>query len=189
MLPRLGYFLVLGWLSACAATSGPGAGMPALEVSVVDDRGEALAEVPIHAHGRELGRSGPSGTTQLPRASLRPGGRLAAECPEAYRPAAPVVLPSDATLLPLPHRVQFVCRPRLRTLALVAYAPTARGSLVQADAQPLGRVGNDGTLHAVLRRPPGAVLTLSLETAPRQVRRITIGDRDEILLFDATQPE
>jgi hypothetical protein len=32
------------------------------------------------------------------------------------------------------------------------------------------------------------VLTLSLETAPRQVRHIAVSDRDEILLFDATQP-
>jgi hypothetical protein len=40
----------------------------------------------------------------------------------------------------------------------------------------------------VLRRPPGAVLTLSLEAAPRQTRRVEVGDRDEIILFDATQP-
>jgi hypothetical protein len=162
------------WLGACSQQ-----GTRELELTVVDDRGEALAEVPVHADTRLLAHSDAAGKLRLPADRLPPNAKLVATCPEAYRPAEALSLAQ-----PRSPSLQFVCRPRLRTLAVVAYAPTAVGALLRADAQALGRVAPDGTLHAVLRRPPGASFQLSLESHPALTRRVQVRDRDEIVVLD-----
>jgi hypothetical protein len=172
-------WFVLGWLSACSTEPSSGG----VRVSVVDDRGEALAEVPIALDTRVLARSDVHGAAQFGPRSLAAGGVLRAQCPQAYRPATSASLRKGA---PWPRRLQFVCRPRLRTLAVVAYAPSAQGAMLRADQQALGRIAADGTLHAVVRRAPGASFTLALESGgPNQA--VSVRDRDEIILFDATR--
>lgn len=171
--------LVLACLAACS--SAPAA--HGVRVSVVDDRGEALAEVPIVLDVRALARSDIHGVAQLGQRALAAGGALRAQCPQAYRAPTPVSLLRGVAL---PRRLQFVCRPRLRTLAVVAYAPDAQGAMLRADEQPIGRIAADGTLHAVLRRPPGASFTLALESGGLR-RPVSVRDRDEIIVFDATQ--
>lgn len=163
------------WLVGCARDSER-----ELELLVVDDRGEGLAEVLVRADGDPLARSGADGKLTAVRARLKPGGSLTAECPEAYRPAAPLALSEPL----LPRSLQLVCRPRLRTLAVVAYAPHAVGALLRADAQALGRVAPDGTLHAVLRRPPGVTVELRLEAEAELRRSVAVRDRDEIVVID-----
>ena len=173
--------LALAWLVLLGGPLGCARSEPALlEVVVVDDRGEALAEVPLQRDGALLARSDAHGRARFERERLTRGTSLAARCPEAYRPAAPVSLAAGS----LPRTVQFVCRPRLRTLALIAYAPGSQGALLRADAQSLGRIAADGTLHTVLRREPGASVTLTLESEPAHTRSIEVRDRDEIILFD-----
>jgi hypothetical protein len=88
-----------------------------------------------------------------------------------------------------------VCRPKLRTIALVVHAPSARGLLVRADQQSLGRIDDQGVLHAVLRKAPGSTLSLAVERAveahapseaPRLASRqaLVVEDRDRVVLFD-----
>lgn len=171
------------FLLACGVACSSASPVDGLRVSVVDDRGEALAEVPIALDARPLARSDMHGAAQLSPRVLARGAALSAQCSQAYRAPTPVLLPHATEL---PRRLQFVCRPRLRTLAVVAYAPSALGAMLRADEQPIGRIAPDGTLHAVLRRPPGASFTLALEG--RDLRRpVSVRDRDEIILFDATQ--
>jgi hypothetical protein len=172
-------WIVLAWLTACA--SPPLAS--SVRVSVVDDRGEALAEVPIALGARVLAHSDVHGAAQLGQHALAAGGALRAQCPQAYRSAKSVALSHGAAL---PRRLQFVCRPRLRTLAVVAYAPGAQGAMLRADQQALGRVAADGTLHAVVRRAPGASFTLALEGGG-VVQAVSVRDRDELIFFDATR--
>jgi hypothetical protein len=185
--------LALGWLALLVGPLGCARSEPvaALSVVVVDDRGEALAEVALvllargtarvgQRDGALLARSDARGRASLQHAQLSQGTSLSVRCPEAYRPAAPVPLAAGA----LPRTLQFVCRPRLRTLALVAYAPGSAGALLRADAQGLGRIAPDGTLHTVLRRAPGTRVALTLETEPARTRTIEVHDRDEIILFD-----
>src|SRR5688572_12933121 len=152
----------------------------AIELSVVDDRGETLAEVPIRADGELVARSDADRSVKISRERLQGRAALHAECPEAYRPASPQTLTQQR----LPRQLQFVCRPRLRTLGVVAYAPSAPGAALRADAQSLGRVAADGTLHAVLRRPPGAAVQLSLDTDPPLTQLVKVRDRDEIVFVD-----
>jgi hypothetical protein len=160
---------------------------PELVLSVRDDSGGPLAEVPVLAAGRRLGASDAQGSF---RYALAPRERLRVEvrCPEAYRPAPPqaFVLPEAAQPL------VFICRPRLRTLAVVALAPSARGLMLRAGAQNLGRIDDSGVLHAVLRRAPGSTVLLSLEgralAEVSATRTLVVEDRDGIVLFDPARP-
>lgn len=171
---------LLTGLIGCAPAPGSGP----LELSLVDDRGEPLAEAAFLVDGKPVARSDAHGGARLAAHQLRDDSQLGAACPEAYRPAPPVRLASGRAR---PPRLQFVCRPRLRMLAVVAFAPGAQGAPLRADGQVLGRVAADGTLHAVLRRPPGAALTLTLEATPGLIQAVRVRDRDEIVLLDATR--
>ena len=188
-MPALSRCLALAWLALLVGPLGCARSEPpaAVSVVVVDDRGEALAEVALVLLGQRddalLGRSDAQGRASLERGQLSQGMSLSVRCPEAYRPAAPVSLAAGS----LPRTLQFVCRPRLRTLALVAYAPGSTGALLRADAQGLGRIAPDGTLHTVLRRAPGSRVALTLETQPAHTRTIEVQDRDEIILFDTAR--
>jgi hypothetical protein len=158
-------------------------------VVVRDDGAEPLAEVTIEAAGRVLGMTDAQGQLQL---ALPPETTVDARCPEAYRPVAAqrVVAERERGVL------TFVCRPRLRTIAVVVSAPAARGLTLRADAQSLGRVDDQGLLHAVLRRAPGSKLSLSLaaRSADREevfaTRTLEVEDRDRVVVFDteATGP-
>lgn len=171
---------LLTWLHALSSLAACTRDARDLELIVVDDRGEALAEVALHADGDTVGRSDAEGKLRLPSSHWQQGATLQAECPEAYRAARPQRVEARAK-----GPLQFVCRPKLRTLAVVAHAPGAVGALLRADGQPLGRVAADGTFHAVLRRAPGASFQLTLEAQPALTRRVQVRDRDEIVLLDA----
>jgi hypothetical protein len=159
-----------------------------LVVYVRDDNGGALAEVPVLANDAPLGVSDAQGTLRVARA-VRGALRVVVRCPEAYRAATAQrfdPLSSQAGLF-------FVCRPKLRTLALVVHAPSAAGLLVRADAQSLGRLDAQGLLHAVLRRPPGSTLALALVARadeegapPSATEKLVVEDSDRIVLFDPT---
>lgn len=151
----------------------------AVVVEVRDDGGEPLAEVPVHAAGRLLGATDAQGRL---RSVLTPEGQVVARCPEAYRP----VPPRDATEA-RSGTLTFVCRPRLRTIAVVVRAPAARGLTLRADEQSLGRLDEQGLLHAIVRRAPGTQLSLLLagrgaEPVARQT--LAVEDRDRVVLFE-----
>lgn len=149
----------------------------ALVLEVREDNGEPLAEVPIHASGRPLGVTDAQGRLRV----LGKHASVVARCPEAYRPAA-----AQSTEAASNAKLTFVCRPRLRTIAVVVHAPRARGLTLRADEQSLGRVDEQGFLHAVVRRAPGAQLSLLLgERGAEAVARRTlpVEDRDWVVLF------
>jgi hypothetical protein len=160
-----------------------------IDVTVTDDAGDPLAEVPLTVdelpskHTDAVGKASLSVSAGLDRRI-----RIAAVCPEAYRPSEPrTVAMAGAGRLEL----RFQCRPRLRTLAVVVNAPRAQGLTMRADGESIGKIGADGTLHAVLKRTPEAELRLMLDTssAPQlrpqnPVQDVVVPDRDEILVFD-----
>jgi len=160
-----------------------------IDVMVTDDSGDALAEVPLSVDEGVGKRSDAEGKARLTvSAPLDRRLRVRALCPEAYRAAEPrVVSVAGGPRLEL----RFRCRPRLRTLAVVVSAPNAAGLTVRADGEPIGKVAVDGTLHAVLKRPPDAELRLMLDTssAPQlrpqnPVEEVVVPDRDEIVVFN-----
>jgi hypothetical protein len=160
-----------------------------IEVSVTDDSGDPLAEVPVSVDDQVPKRSDANGKASLTvSATLERRVRVGALCPEAYRSSEPrTVSMAGAAMLEL----RFQCRPKLRTLAVVVNAPHAEGLLMRADGEPIGKIGADGTLHAVLKRPPEAELRLMLDTsaAPQlrpqnPIEDVLVPDRDEIVVFD-----
>lgn len=149
-----------------------------LWVQVSDDGGEPLAEVPVHAGGRLLGATDAQGRLR----TLGMSAGVLARCPEAYRP-----LPPQRAKDAVGATLTFVCRPRLRTIALVVHAPAARGLTLRADDQGLGRVDEHGLLHAVVRRAPGTKVSLSLAergSPPLAQRELLVEDRDRVVLFE-----
>ncbi len=151
----------------------------ALLLQVDDDGGEPLAEVPLYASGRLIGATDAHGRL---RRVLAPRADVVARCPEAYRPSPPQTV-KDAAHATL----TFVCRPRLRTIAVVVHAPAARGLPLRADEQSLGRVDEQGLLHAVVRRAPGTKLSLLLAergALPVARRELRVEDRDQVVLFE-----
>jgi hypothetical protein len=187
MSPLMRSLRVLGpALLACAAAwalvalclGGVSTRNRALVLEVREDSGEPLAEVPIHASGRPLGVTDAQGRLRV----LGEHARVVARCPEAYRPAT-----AQSTEAASNSKLTFVCLPRLRTIAVVVHAPFARGLTLRADEQSLGRVDEQGLLHAVVRRAPGTQLSLSLAergAQPVARRTLPVGDRDQVVLFE-----
>lgn len=160
-----------------------------IDVAVTDDSGDPLAEVPVSVDDSITKRSDSNGKASLTvSAALDRRVRIRALCPEAYRSSEPrTVSVSGGVRLEL----RFQCRPKLRTLAVVVNAPHAEGLLMRADGEPIGKIGADGTLHAVLKRPPEAELRLMLDTSSAPLLRpqnpvedVLVPDRDEIVVFD-----
>jgi hypothetical protein len=161
-----------------------------LDVTVRDDAGRPLSDLAIEVDGVHVATSDATGraraTIHAPRA-----GRLAVatRCPEGYRAPLARSLPLGRDTPRL--QVALVCRPSLRTLVVAVRAPAVAGAWLRADGQPLGRVEADGTLHALLTRPPDSELRLSLDTSafPRLLpqhpaRDVRVADRDELIVFD-----
>jgi len=195
------------WARACL---GAPASPLELVVYVRDDSGEALAEVPVLLSGRALGVT--DGQGRLVRSlALGPAAQqVQAQCPEAYRTAAPRTLdlaglrPRGGARFDLAvllargtarfdgsrREVALLCRPRLRTIALVVHAPSASGLTLRADHKPVGRLDEDGVLHVILRRPPGAKVALTLDPrapalpGPAQTSTLFVEDRDRVVLFE-----
>lgn len=168
------------WALIALCLGGPGNRDGSLDVAVRDDSGEPLAEVPIHASGRPLGVTDTQGRL---RRVLAGRVSVVARCPEAYRPAPAQTAASGPTR----HQLTFVCHPRLRTIAVVVHAPAARGLVLRAEEQSLGRIDHRGLLHAIVRRPPGSQLHLLLAAGsaePLARRTVRIEDRDRVVLFE-----
>lgn len=163
-----------------------------LVVQVRDDGAEPLAEVTVLAAGPRLGTTDAQG---MLRRVLAHGARVQVQCPEAYRSLPAQTFDAGRAVL------TFVCRPKLRTIAVVVHAPAAPGhtlfcspadprASIRADQQSLGRLDDQGILHAVLRRPPGSTLSLSLEASSGEssaavaTRKLVVEDRDRVVLFE-----
>lgn len=180
---------LIALLMACAETQAPAD--VRLQVTTRDDWGAALANVPVAVDGQVVASSDAAGRAQVGLSARAGRVRVSASCPEGYRSPDPRSLPLKASARQPSLELEFVCRPELRTLLLVVRAPEAAGFVVRADGEPIGTVGRDGTLHALLRRKPEAELRLTLDTSaapdlvPRNpVREIQVADRDDILVFD-----
>jgi hypothetical protein len=162
-----------------------------LVVRVEDDQGVPQRAVSVELDGVPSATTGDAGTASITLQTYANRIQIAAHCPEGYNSPDPRSVPLSRSGRQPPLELRFVCRPAMRTLLLVVRAPQAAGLSVLADGESLGTVNADGTLHAVLRRPPEAVIRLMLDTSalPRAVpanpvREIRVADRDEILVFD-----
>lgn len=177
-------------LSACPAAS-PSEGARLLRVVVRDDRGQALPDVPVEVEGLSATSTAADGSASI---SLGPTGapraRVAVNCPAAYRAVEPRHVVRTRALSSSTLELAFVCRPRLRTLAVVVRAVGGEGLVLRADGEALGEVAADGTLHVVLERPPESELRLMLDTGDRPLtprnpaRELRVADRDELVVFD-----
>jgi hypothetical protein len=158
-----------------------------LAVQVRDDGGDPLAEVSVTFADRALGTTDAQGALRVSLVEPARSGPIRALCPEAYRSASAQTL--QAANARAAHT--FVCRPKLRTLAVVVQREQARGFTLRADRQNLGRLDDHGILHAVVRRPPGSTLSLTLEARAGEAsdaavtRRVLVEDRDRVVLFDS----
>jgi hypothetical protein len=182
------------WLNAASLCLLAGCAQPVsarLEVAVTDDGGRPLAGAVVEVDGVRVASSTRQGLASATVHAPRPGRMsVAVRCPAGFRsPAArSVPLVADTPRLEL----ALACRPAARTLAVAVRAPAAPGAWVRADGQPIGQLGADGTFHGLLVRPPGSELRLAIDTGEHPelrpqhpVRQVQVGDRDEIVVFDA----
>jgi hypothetical protein len=161
-----------------------------LDLSARDDGGRALSGLAFEVDGVRVATSDAAGSARATIHAAR-AGRLSVSvhCPEGYRKAAARSLPLGPDTPRL--EVHLVCRPSLRTLVVAARVPAAPGAWLRVDGQPLGRIEPDGTLHAILTRPPDSDLRLSLDTSAfptlspqHPARDVHVADRDELIVFD-----
>lgn len=183
---RLLSALALGLACACNAPVGR-----ALTVVAHDERGLALPRLAVEIDGVPVTRTDRDGRARI---SLGTEGqaraRIAVGCPEGSRESSPRYVARQAEGASARIELSFVCRPALRTLAVVVRAVGGAGSVLRVDGEPLGTVASDGTLHAVVQRAPDTELQLMLDTGtlsvrPRNpLREFRLADRDELLVFD-----
>lgn len=185
---------LLAWLALGAAGSACTHDVPTarvVRIQVTDDDARPLAGVPIELDGISATKTGTDGSARISLAPTGPArARIGVACPTGSREVAPRhvlrALAGDAARLEL----TFLCRPALRTLAVVLRAPGGAGLWLRADGEPLGRVAADGTLHATLERAPESELRLLLDTGDRPVsprnpvHQVRVADRDELVVFD-----
>jgi hypothetical protein len=162
-----------------------------LRVLVRDERTEPLAGVAVEVEGIRTTSTGADGTATVSLAGEgAPRARVAVLCPSHLCAAAARHVARSATAGAATLELTFVCRPRLRTVLVVARVSGGEGLTLRADGAPLGTVDADGTLHARLQRPPDSDLRLMLDTGQRALspqnpaREIRLGDRDELVVFE-----
>lgn len=160
-------------------------------VRAQDDHGTAIVGAAVDVEGIATVRTAADGTARVSLSARgSPRARVGVTCPAAYRPLEPRHVLRQPTAGSTPLELSFVCRPKLRTLVVVARAEGGAGLVLRADGAPVGTLGSDDTLHAVLRRPPDSDLRLLLDTGerpltPRQpTRELRVADRDEVVVFD-----
>lgn len=182
--------LLLAALSGCSIAP-PAEGARLLRVVVRDDRGSVLSNVPVEVEGLAATTTAADGTARVSLGSEgAPRARVAVICPADYRPVEPRHVVRTRALSSTTLELAFVCRPRLRTLAIVVRAVGGEGLVLRADGEALGQVAADGTLHVVLERPPESELRLLLDTSDRALvprnptRELRVADRDELVVFD-----
>jgi len=186
--------LKLGWLLVAVLAAGCfGREETAVRllVRVSDDQGAAQASVPVELDGVQTATTDKEGRATVTFVARANRVQLAVHCPSGFQSPEPRSVPLPRQGRQPPLELTFACRPLRRTLLLVVRAPEAAGMPVLADGESLGNVTAEGTFHAVLQRPPEAVLRLTLDTssAPRfvpqnPVREVRVADRDEIVVFD-----
>ena len=162
-----------------------------VQVRVEDDRGAALAGVAVELDGIIATTTGRDGVARVSLgADGMPRARVAVLCPPKFRSLAPRHIARLRTGSAPPLELSFRCRPKLRTVVVVARVTNGEGLMVRADGAPIGTIGTDGTLHARLLRPPQSDLRLMVDTADRALtprnpaREFRIADQDELLVFD-----
>jgi hypothetical protein len=191
----LGFCLALMGIPYGSACSSPLEPQEALISLIVrDERGRALANTALEIDGVLAMHTDAQGRARVTLQGRRPKRvHLQVRCPHGHQAVEPRSVPVSPHGRQPPLELDFVCRPASRSLLIVVRAPLASGLPVLADGASIGSVGPDGTLHALLQRPPGSELRLTLDTsaeprlAPQQpVREITVGDSDELVVFDQT---
>jgi len=183
---------LLGWLlslAACAASRAPQEAH--FQLTVQDDQGEPQANVPVVIDGAQVASTDAHGEASVIFQANANRARLAVMCPAGFLSPEPRSVPLARTGRQPPLELQLTCRPEQRSLLLVVRAPQAIGLPVLADGEVIGHVAEDGTLHAILRRAPGSELRVTLDTSAKPqllpqhpVREISVGDRDELIVFD-----
>ena len=162
-----------------------------LRVQARDEDGQPLAGLAVEIDGVFATRTSDSGGARISlSADGAPRARVAVRCGDGQREVPARQVQRTCAEASAPLELSFLCRPRVRTLAVVVRAPGGQGLLVRADGEPLGRIEADGTLHGILSRAPDAELRLSIDTGelpltPREpVHVVQIPDRDELVVFD-----
>lgn len=178
---------LFAWMACTSEPPSP----RVVRVTIYDDGARSLAGVAIEIDGVTATKSGADGSANISLAPRGPGrARIRVGCPASMRPAEPRYVPRVAKGSTAKLELAFVCRPKLRKLLVVARAPGAEGLTLRADGEPVGQVGADGTLHALIERAPGSDVRLLLDTGERQLspvrptRELHVGDHDEIFVFD-----
>lgn len=185
----LTFFVLLASLCACTQPAREPVSV-GLELTVMDDMKRRIANVPIDVDGALVATSDAQGEARATVHASQSGRvQVSVRCPEGYESPASRSLPlaSDHHAFQL----DLVCVPLQRRLAVVVRAPLAEGAWVRVDGQALGRIAEDGTLHAEIKRPPDTPIRLSIDTTqlPRlvpqhPVRELRVTNRDEIIVFD-----
>lgn len=162
-----------------------------IEVTVHEDQGPPMVGIPISVNGSSGRTTGAEGKVLVDLQLDSPRVRLEAACPAGFHSPEPRSLPVGKTEALQRLQVQFACRPTKRSLLLVVRAPQVAGTQVLVDGEPIGAVGDDGTLHAVIRRVQGSDVRFSLDTSsfpnllPQYpTRAIHVADQDELVVFD-----
>ncbi|MFT3928090.1 MAG: hypothetical protein QM778_36515 [Myxococcales bacterium] len=188
-LRRALFGLALMFTIGCAA--GDESQEVRFHVSVRDDQLQAQPGVSIEVDGQAVASTDTQGRASVSFHARANRARIAVRCPSGYHASEPRSIPLSRRGRQPPLELVFTCRPAQRTLLLVVRAPEGVGMPVLADGEALGHVAEDGTFHAVIKRAPDATLRLTLDTtdAPllvpqHPVREITVGERDEIIVFD-----
>ncbi|MDB4987211.1 MAG: hypothetical protein JWN04_2389 [Myxococcaceae bacterium] len=162
-----------------------------VRVLVADDEGHALSGIAVELDGMSATRTAADGTARISLSAHGPArARIGVSCDHEHRAAAPRHVPRASAGGTAKLDLSFVCRPRLRKLAVVVRAPGAQGLWLRADGEPVGRIESDGTLHATVMRAPDSELRLTIDTAelpltPRHpTRAVHVPDHDELIVFD-----
>ncbi len=196
---RLGVWLSVCLWSACTPATNAAAVLE-LALSVSDDNREPLPEVPLRVQGEPAGVTDASGRLAVRLQTSEPRVSVSAQCPDDYHDAESRSLsrPQHGEVPRL--QVHFSCRPRQRSLLLLVRAPQVAGSPVLVDGEIVGAVGEDGTLHSVVKRETGSEVRFAIDTSqfagltPQYpTRAIRVAEQDELVVFDqsfqAAQPE
>jgi hypothetical protein len=188
--------------AGCAETASGAAAMRQfrIEVGVESDPGEAVAGASIARDGRELGRTGASGSVQL---SLdgRAGDVVALQvtCPADYASPDKAVSVTLRTLVGgLVPKYRAQCQPVVRSLVVAVRAKGGANLPVRYHGREIARTDAEGAAHTLLKVAPAEQVTLVLDTSdPTRARlrpnnpefTVIMPPRDEVAVFDQTFTE
>jgi len=176
---------------ACIACAPSAAASRVIRVAVSDEEGHPVTRVAVEIDGLTAIRTDGDGAARISLgAEGAPRARIGVRCPEKTLEAAPRFVLRAGPGAEGPLQLSFVCRPALRKVVVVVRAPGGEGVWLRANGVPIGPIAGDGTLHAILERPPDSDLRLQLDTAGRALQPqnpaldLRVSDREELVVFD-----